>query len=90
MEPNSGKGDLKMTTKVQKWGNSLGVRIPGSIAQDFGLRDGSQIEVSKSEQGIVIKPVKKKPTLEELLEKCTPDNRHEEQFDFGPVGKELI
>lgn len=33
---------------------------------------------------------KPKPTLEELCEKCTPENRHEEIFNDGPVGKELL
>lgn len=90
MKLNSGKGDLKMTTKTQKWGNSIGVRIPFRVAEKYGLSNGSPIEIEEREDGIFVKPIEKTPNLEELLSQVTDENRHEE-IDFGrPTGRELL
>lgn len=79
-----------MSTTAQKWGNSIGVRIPSAIAKQYKVEDGSRIEIQAVEDGIILKPVANKPTLEELIEKCTPENSHKE-IDFGgPSGEELI
>lgn len=83
------KGDLCMTTTIHKWGNSLGVRIPQSIAKKYGVNNGSQVQLRDDGQRIIIEPIKDEPTLEELLSQCTPDKRHNE-IDFGRVGKELL
>jgi antitoxin MazE len=85
------EGVLHMTATVRKWGNSLGVRIPQKIARKFDVVDGSEVEIIATEQGIILKPVvNDDPTLEELLARITPENRHEE-IDFGgPVGRELL
>lgn len=81
---------LHMNATVQKWGNSLGVRIPQRIAKQFDVVNGSKVEIMVTEQGIILKPVDNDPTLEELLARITPENRHEE-IDFGgPVGRELL
>ncbi|WP_339062350.1 AbrB/MazE/SpoVT family DNA-binding domain-containing protein [Tepidibacillus marianensis] len=78
-----------MTTKVQKWGNSLAVRIPTIIAEQISLEQGMEIEMITENQTIKIIPIKKKPTLEDLLAKITPENRHSE-IEFGVEGNELI
>lgn len=78
-----------MTTKVQKWGNSLAIRIPSHVADQLSLQQGSEVELTVGEQEITLKPKYTKPTLEELLSQCTPENRHEE-IDFGRAGRELI
>lgn len=78
-----------MTTKVQKWGNSLGVRIPQKLAKKLAICDGSEVEISEGENGIMIKPVFSEPTLEELLSRVTDENRHD-FVDWGkPEGKEI-
>jgi len=78
-----------MTTTAQKWGNSLGVRIPQRIARKYGVENGSEIQVTEDKDGIMLRPVHTKPTLEELLAQCTPENRHEE-VDWGkPEGNEI-
>jgi antitoxin MazE len=89
MELNHLKGEINMTTTVQKWGNSLGVRIPQAIAERYAIEKGSEIEFDPTEQGVLLVPKKKKPTLSELLSQCKPENRHE-YIDFGSVGKELF
>ena len=78
-----------MIAKIQKWGNSLGVRIPKNIAQDAQIQEGCSVELSVEEGRLIIVPLKKrKYTLKELVDGITPENMHGE-FDWGPpVGKE--
>jgi len=79
-----------MTSRVQKWGNSLAVRIPKSFALETGITAECPIEISLSNGKIVIAPLRApKYTLEELLSGITEENRHPET-DWGPpVGKEI-
>ena len=80
---NQTKGVARMTTKVQKWGGSLGVRLPKHVAEQFGVENGSRVEVVPSDEGIYVKPIEVyEPTLEELMAQITEDNQHEE-IDFG-------
>ncbi|GIO68467.1 AbrB/MazE/SpoVT family DNA-binding domain-containing protein [Paenibacillus cookii] len=71
---------------VQKWGNSLGIRIPKSLALKVGLEEGSEIDLDVENGHLVIKP--KSTTLEELLTQVTPENLHEEVSTGGPEGRE--
>jgi len=83
------KGEIKMTTKVQRWGNSLAVRIPKVILDDLNMKEGSDISISVENNTIKIILIKKKPTLEELISKITPENKHDE-VDWGkPEGAEI-
>ena len=83
-------GELSVSTTVQKWGNSLGIRIPSQIAERLAVGQGSEVElVVSDDHTLVVIPKKKKPNLEELLAQCKPENRHEE-IDFGVEGKELL
>ena len=78
-----------MNTKIQKFGNSLGVHIPKEIVKSLSLEKGSVIEITQEKKHIKIKIVQKKETLEDLLAKITPENRHE-LIEFGdPVGREI-
>ncbi|OGI70445.1 hypothetical protein A3A09_01120 [Candidatus Nomurabacteria bacterium RIFCSPLOWO2_01_FULL_42_20] len=83
-----------MVTQVKKWGNSLAVRLPKSLAVNFGLKEGVKITFVPKGEGFeivkVIKPVKlKKYTLLDMVKGITPKNRHKE-FDWGkPRGKEI-
>lgn len=83
------KGELFMTTTIQKWGNSLGVRIPQSIAKKHNVMNGSQVRLSEDGKRIIIEPVKDEPTLDELLARCVGDNPHDEFFSDS-VGREEI
>ncbi|HET7579863.1 MAG TPA: AbrB/MazE/SpoVT family DNA-binding domain-containing protein [Bacillales bacterium] len=78
-----------MTMKIQRWGNSLAIRIPSHVAKSMAIEQGSEMEMTVDHQEITLKPKKQKPTLEELLSQCKPENRHEE-IDFGGAGKELL
>ena len=77
----------KMLTKVQKWGNSLAVRIPSAFAKEVGLYPDAEVELRLEDNRLVIIPNKKKQ-LEKLLEQITPENVHSE-VDWGEKsGKE--
>ncbi|WP_130860754.1 AbrB/MazE/SpoVT family DNA-binding domain-containing protein [Gracilibacillus phocaeensis] len=78
-----------MTTKAQKWGNSIGVRIPYKMAKKYGLENGTEIILEQKEKGILVKPIDQVPRLEELMADVTEENEHEE-LDFGkPEGDEI-
>jgi antitoxin MazE len=78
-----------MKTEVQKWGNSLAVRIPKSFAAQTGIDRGSVVDLSLVEGSIVIVPEAPSYRLDELLAKVTKENIHEE-VEFGPpMGKEV-
>jgi antitoxin MazE len=79
-----------MRTKVQKWGNSLGVRIPKAFAEEAAVTEGSAVEVSVSEGRIVVTPVAaRRYTLETLLAGVTTKNRHAEVASGRPRGREV-
>ena len=78
-----------MKVKVQRWGNSLAVRIPKSFAADTRIEQDTEVELSIDKGRLIISPVSPRAiTLEELLEGVTPENLHGE-FETGPaVGAE--
>ncbi|MCX5995891.1 MAG: AbrB/MazE/SpoVT family DNA-binding domain-containing protein [Chloroflexi bacterium] len=74
-----------MRTRVQKWGNSLALRIPKSFANEVGLQRETSVEISLADGKLVITPVTKpKLTLKQLLAKVTKENLHHE-VDTGPA-----
>lgn len=78
-----------MTTRVATWGNSLAVRLPRALAEEAAVKDGDAVEVTIEQGAIVVRPAKKRYTIEELVQGITPRNRHPET-DWGPpVGKEV-
>jgi antitoxin MazE len=81
---------VAMRTRVQKWGNSLALRIPKSFALEVGLRANAAVELSLVEGALVVQPVTpQRLTLDELLRGVTDDNKPGE-WDTGPaVGKEV-
>ncbi|HSG43672.1 MAG TPA: AbrB/MazE/SpoVT family DNA-binding domain-containing protein [Anaerolineales bacterium] len=79
-----------MLTKVQKWGNSLALRIPKAFALDAQLENDSVVEISIVDGQIVIKPVTAPTwTLEELLSGINKTNIHHEVDTGSPVGNEV-
>jgi len=77
-----------MLTKVQKWGNSLAVRIPSAFAKEIGLYPDTEVELKLEDNRLVIVPNNRKKQLEKLLKQITPENLHSE-VDWGKKsGKE--
>ncbi len=75
-----------MQTVVQKWGNSLGIRIPSMYVKEFNLKNGNSVEIIENNGNIVIVPSKK--TLEDYLSKITKANIHDAIETGSSVGKE--
>ena len=75
-----------MQTVVQKWGNSLGIRIPALYSKDLELKNGSIVEISEEEGKLVIIPIR--ISLNELLAKVTTENIHETIETGFSVGNE--
>ena len=67
---------------VSKWGASLAVRIPKSVAEQWGVREGSAIEIVPRGDRVVLR--KKTYDLEAMLADVSPENLHPE-VDTGPA-----
>jgi len=79
-----------MKTRVQKWGNSLALRIPKSFADEVGFQKETAVEVSVSDGKLVITPVvKPELSLKQLLTKVTKENLHHEVNTGAAVGNEI-
>lgn len=80
-----------MKVQIQKWGNSLALRIPKSFAIESRIEQGSLVDVSLDNGKIVVQPqTEREYTLEELLAGVTKANLHG-GVSFGPpVGKEIL
>ena len=78
-----------MITKVRKWGNSLGVRLPKAAAQEAGVGDGSAVDVTAEDGRIVVRPVTR-TRLRDLLAGVTPGNVHAGAWPDAPRGRELL
>jgi antitoxin MazE len=81
---------MPVQSRISKWGNSLGLRVPRDVAARAGLIEGARVDLEGFEDGrIVITPSRRRFTIEELVAGMTPDNEHPLEDD-GPVGDELI
>ncbi len=76
---------------IQKWGNSLGVRLPKKLAQEVGINNKSGVDISVDDGKILIEPkqTRKKYKLKNLLSNISSKNLHKET-DFGDIeGREI-
>ena len=79
-----------MNTMVQKWGNSLALRIPQSVARDIRLHQVSVVDIALIAGKIVVKPKRRQHyTLAQLLQGVTKRNRHAALDWGGRVGQEV-
>ena len=78
-----------MRTRVQKWGNSIALRIPKSFAHEVGIEDESAVDISLHEGKLVITPLTPSEfTLEELMAQVTDENLHDEVDTGQARGRE--
>ncbi len=78
-----------MQTKIQKWGNSLALRIPKSFALNINVDQNDLVDLSIKDGKLVISPAPKAEySLEELLEGISEKNLHGEWDAGEPVGRE--
>jgi len=80
-----------MHVRVQKWGNSLAVRIPKPLAEDAEVKEGTVLNLAVSEGKVVATPVQnnKKLSLRQLLARVNRKNLHAEVDSGRSVGHEI-
>ncbi len=78
---------MALKTRVSKWGSSLAVRIPKAIAEEWGVKEGTQIELTRDGNGVNLR--KRKYDLDEMIASIDPDNLPPYLWDDEPRGKEV-
>ena len=81
-----------MVTKVQKWGNSQGLRLSRQVLEEARISVGEEVNVAVHEGAIVVAPAKRlrgKHSLQDLVKRI-PKGYQSEEVDWGgPVGNEV-
>ncbi|HMS85482.1 MAG TPA: AbrB/MazE/SpoVT family DNA-binding domain-containing protein [Nitrospira sp.] len=78
-----------MKTRAQKWGNSLAVRVPKSVAMQIGLKAQDGLDIEVRDGNVVLKPqLRRVYLLDHLVKQITKKNIHGEVDSGGPVGRE--
>ena len=78
-----------MQTKIQKWGNSLGLRIPRSFAAEAQVEEGASVDLSVENGQLLVRPLRvRKYSLHALLRRVSQRNLHGEISTNGAVGRE--
>ena len=79
-----------MQTRIQKWGNSLGLRIPRSFAVEAQVAEGVTVELSVENGRLLVRPLRaRKYALSALLRKVNPRKLHGEASTGKAVGREV-
>jgi antitoxin MazE len=79
-----------MFVQISRWGNSLGLRLPRSMAEQIGVGAGQRVEIVAEGDRLIVRAAKPRWTLDDLLTNMTPE-RMSEAFDWGEdVGRERI
>ncbi len=76
-----------MRVEVQKWGNSAAVRVPAPALKDAGIQVGQSLELRVEGGKLVLEPATE--SLEDLLAKITPENRHGLALEGPAQGAEV-
>jgi antitoxin MazE len=78
-----------MNATIQKWGNSLALRIPSAVARQIRVEEGDAVRLEIGADGLTVRPARPCYRLAGLLRKVTPQNRHAE-IDWGRAqGREV-
>jgi antitoxin MazE len=80
--------EVLVRTRIAKWGHSLAVRIPKAFAQEIRLAEGAEVDLTVSESRLLITPVCRGYSLEQLVAGITAENRHSETEWGEAVGLE--
>ncbi|MEN9678785.1 MAG: hypothetical protein RIS76_4681 [Verrucomicrobiota bacterium] len=79
-----------MTATIQKWGNSLALRIPLAVAKQIQVQEGDPVTLKISAAGLTVKPAAKRLRLDDLLEQVTPENLHAATPWGADIGREIL
>jgi len=81
-----------MLAKIQKWGNSQGLRLPKTLLADVPIGVGDEVDISIKEGALIVTPFRKirgRYNLEDLVARI-PENYQADEVNWGePVGKEV-
>ncbi len=81
-----------MLARIQKWGNSQGLRLTKKLLEDAQLDVGDEVDVSVKSGVMIVKPAKRirgRYNLKDLVA-CIPQNYKADEIDWGePLGKEI-
>jgi antitoxin MazE len=81
--------EVLMRTRVQRWGNSLAIRIPKTFAGEAGLDENTPVHLSLADGKVVLEPVAEHGfTLDRLLANVTEENLHHEVVTGPSLGNE--
>jgi antitoxin MazE len=83
-------GGVSVRARVQRWGNSLALRIPQAFGKELNLRAESSVDMTVDSGRLILVPIEDSPvaTLSELLDQVSDENRHTEVQTGRPVGYE--
>ena len=79
-----------MTATIQKWGNSLALRIPLAVAKQIRVKEGDPVTLRVSPTGLMVRPSLKRLSLDALLAGVTPENLHPATEWGADVGREVV
>ena len=79
-----------MTATIQKWGNSLALRIPLAVAKQIHVQEGDPVTLKVSAAGLTVKPAPKRLSLDDLLAQVTPENLHPATEWGADAGREVL
>ena len=78
-----------MKTAIQRWGNSLALRIPRAYAAETRIAEGSPVELTLKSGTLVVRPLtRKRHLLADLLKRVTRTNLHGSVDTGKAVGQE--
>ena len=78
------------TTRIKKWGNSYGIRIPKEQLEKLGIQPDDMVEIRSESGHLTVTPVQKPEyTLDELLAQMTPENLHDAVQTGKATGAEV-
>ena len=80
---------MVVQTKVQKWGNSLGICLQKGIAEQLLLEKGSEVRLEVVGNKLVITPAAPRYSLDSLVSRINDRNIHGEVSSGGPAGAEI-
>lgn len=78
-----------MLTTVQRWGNSLAIRIPKPFAVETELQENSEVDIALDGGRIVVSPARKEWRLRDLVKAISPENLHREIGWGDKTGREV-
>ena len=87
--PNEQPPCRSMTGTIQKWGNSLTLRIPLAVAKQIHFQEGDAVVFKVGPSDLTVRAAPKRLKLDDLLDKVTPENLHPATDWGADVGREV-